>query len=660
MVRASVLACLCTGLVAAISWAQPKKIEKPQLLRLRVTEPYLSLEVESDEQATRLGGVDAGDTTHDQILDITPSVGLTLSGSVGHPDLLSFSLQTEYGRTWGEREWDDGEGVRRDDRDFELQRYYASITLLREKPYAINLYGSRSRDLRDFGDYQSYITEMESEGVRLQYARGLLPWSLSASQSDERVDDPDRPSRRQEETVTFQADNHRDERGRTSLRLATTDFRQEDFDRVTNEGTSRSAALNDESALGPSLRVRLYSSLNYNELEATQLDQVSYSAREELRIRLSDAWSAEVGYLFDERDTSDTDSTRHTADAYLVHQWRDILTSRWGGEAQWYNTRGEGVDEDLYHIGPRLEEHLTQPLGSWGRLRVNLAYDYFRESQTAAGDRIVVVGEKVRLTDGQVALLSQPNADASSIVVSSSDGTTLYQEGLDYRIVQRDGSTELQRVFGGRIANGETVSVDYTAASKASGSVDTEDHNDSAELELFDQRLVLYARRREVNTVGGDSLTFEEFADSAVGARFNWGVLSLGAEQQEYGSSFLSYRAYRFNQQMTLPLGEGTSLTLEASQSRTDYRNVDDLRDVDTYSARYYLQATRRLRLELLGGLYRERGTVSDHDVTTAGLNMDYKLRQLETRLTYKYENEDTSGEERERHWLYLQAKRRF
>lgn len=639
--------------------ARKRPMEPPKAFKLRLTDPYLSMEVEQREEESTFEEQDL--RTRDATLDFTPSVGFSFDGSIYHPSVLYFTGLVEEGLTLGRRELEDDGTTRTDDRNFQLQRYNLSLTGLREKPMAFTLYGSKARDRRDFGDFQRFTTDNESFGLRTGYRRGAVPVSFTAGRWTETVDDPDRPTFRSENTLTLGAESARGDRDRSTATYALNDFRQEEDGEVSNEGTVNTLSLNDAEFFGPNDRNRLFSSLYFNDLSSALTDTRSLNLRESLQLRhYRNLWS-EYAYTFDQNSSGGDDSTRHTLEGDLTHKLAASLESKLGALGETISTSGED-GQRTYRYGPRLSETYRKKLRTWGRLRLNAGIDYYRESQSgSSGGRLAVVNEQVRLTDGEPAFLSRPDVAAETVIVTDRSGATLYFRDADYRVVTRGRFTELQRVFGGRIPNGATVSVAYSANAQPSASVTTIDRNTGAELALLDELVVLYATRRSIDSNGGDSLTYQDLDDTVAGARVSRRWFTLGYEHGEHSAEALDYTSERTYQQVSIPIVDGVVVSLEANQSRVEYPEVGDVRKISSYAARYQQQLLSTLWLGLSAGTYSEKSDNNgSRDVRTAEAELNHRYGRLETRCSYRIEDEDNSGEQRDRNWFYLRIVRRF
>ena len=247
-----------------------------------------------------------------------------------------------------------------------------------------------------------------------------------------------------------------------------------------------------------------------------------------------------------------------------------------------------------------------------------------------------------------------------SVTVRDGGGGRLYQEGADYRLVQRGDFVEIQRVAGGRIPEDGAVQVDYTAANEADERVSTTETFNALRLELFERMLVLETHLRRVDTMNEVSIAFQDLTEKEVSAEWHWKWFMLGVEYQDYAADFLSYDDLRFRQGIVL--GEGSWLTtrLEFAQSRADYDQLNDQRETDSIHFSLRARVTPQLQIQLLGEEYREEGDFSDRTLTRGTSNLQYRIGDIATSLSYNYEEESVDSEDRKRHHLYVTSKRTF
>jgi hypothetical protein len=643
------------------AWTQPlQQPEPPQILKLKLNDPYLAFEFE--DQSDKLRFHDPAGSSEDRTTDYTPSAGVSFSGSIYHPTVAMFSGIVEEGLTLGRRKFGSNGDTTTQKQDFELQRYGLDLTLLREKPFLINLYANRSQDRRDYGDFQSFTTHSDGYGTRLGYRAGPVPITFNAGRWTESVDNPDRPSSRTEDTVNFSAQNHRYLRDSTTLSYTFNEYRQEENNALSNQGHSQTLSLNDSEYFGKADRNRLTSSLYFNSIDSQLSQTRSVNLREGLGLSHSSHLSSDYSYAFDYNTAGGSDNYRNTVEAGLTHRFTASLESRIGALAETSTSSGsDGSGQRYERYGPRASETYNKRLSTWGHLRLFAGVDYFRESQhSQGGGALSVIDEQIRLADGQPAILGRPNVDPASILVTDRGGTTVYSQGFDYLVVSRGNFTEIDRVFGGHIPNGSTVSVSYNAFATPDGTVDTLQSDEGAEINFLKDLLALYVTHRKANSTGGQSLTFQEFDDLVAGARANYGWIGGGYEHGEHTASELDYNSDHTYEQLNIPLGDGVSLTLDAGQSRINYPALNEVSKIDTYSARCQARLLSSLWANALVGTYHQTTSSTTRDVKNAEAGFTFRYAKFNLRLSYRFEDEDNSGEKRERNWVDMRAERHF
>jgi hypothetical protein len=106
-------------------------------------------------------------------------------------------------------------------------------------------------------------------------------------------------------------------------------------------------------------------------------------------------------------------------------------------------------------------------LGVSGRLRAA------RTDQESGSSGLQVIGEVAVLRGTTPVDLENEFVVSESVVVSNSNRTQIFVEGLDYRLVVVGSTTSIQRLIDGNINDGETVLVDYTFESTGTTEFDT-------------------------------------------------------------------------------------------------------------------------------------------------------------------------------------------
>ena len=660
MTRAAVrllAAAVAVGIALRAVAARPPSddLEAPRPLTIRVTDPYLMLETEGDESVTRLPGEPKA---KDVTADWTPSIGLGLEGSIYHPRLVHFDADIELGLTEGSRRRDDGAGAARSyDRSFTAERYNASLVFLRAKPYSLTVFTRRDIEQRDYDEFNRFDVDHEQYGARLRHSGERFSWDLRLANTRDDVTNTDRPTREDETLLTFDARYRRSGDNRTTLRYSDRDFSRAEAGYPGYSGVQQNLYVLDETAFGPADRARLLSTLTLADLNESRIDTRSLTLREDFRRRAAtNLWHGAI-YQFDWRDAGEATSEQHQGELYVEHQLYASLQSRADVQVEQGQTHEDGFRDEQLRYGPGVAEHYNKRLGEVGRLGLDAELRLDRIERDAAGGAIRILDERVQLSDGRPAMLSQPRVQPGSVVVTDSGGTRLYLEGLDYRVVPRGEFTEIQRVFGGAIPNGAVVLVDYTSRGSASDSLSRTQERLAFEIDLYDRLLFLYGARRAVLYHGGDSLVFQDYREHTIGLKSRWQFIEVGVEQVDYEGDALSYEGPNAYAELSWDLVT-TALRLRAAKSDLSYRNQPGWLDTRTYTADVDWHPVDRLSLQLFAGDYQESTQDGDRELVSLEARLSYLFHKLTIEGTWRVEEEDLRDEGHDRRYYLLRVKR--
>jgi hypothetical protein len=305
-----------------------------------------------------------------------------------------------------------------------------------------------------------------------------------------------------------------------------------------------------------------------------------------------------------------------------------------------------------------VDESYTKRLPGKSRLSLGYGVRLDRERRESTGAFLSVLDEPHTLTDGIPVFLNQPGVDR---VVSVTDSAGIpYSETLDYLLLPLGALTEIRRVTGGRIPNGGSVLVDYTAAAPPSDAFSTLSQSGRVRLELFDRLVALYGRVNFVTNYGGESLVLQDVTDKIVGFESLWRWVRAGAEYEEYDSNLSPYRAARAFQSFAFEPTDSSTLSLDFTQSRTTYPEDGLTQRSLSFIGRLRARVASPLFFNLEGGVRRERGRGLDQDQKTARTALDFAYGQMTANAAYEFLDETLIGERHVRHYYFLRVKRTF
>ncbi|MFW6189156.1 MAG: hypothetical protein ACOC7T_01875 [Planctomycetota bacterium] len=289
-----------------------------------------------------------------------------------------------------------------------------------------------------------------------------------------------------------------------------------------------------------------------------------------------------------------------------------------------------------------------------------------------AQDRIRnIVDEPLVLGGLTFVQLSQPNVVPGSVVITTADQTVTFVEGVDYVLRQTGAFTEVRRLAGGDIADGETVLATYRALVPQDLEFTTDRVTWTNRLDLAGLPFSLYFDYRledEQKQSGFDPGLLETEETTLVGAEYAQGGLRVNLEHEERDRELFppsSTNRARFTYQRRL--GRQTDLSLGGGYEKLEYDDAQEFglepgRDsLDTVNA--FGRLTRRLGRHLLVHLeadyFETTGRENDELLrTTVGLEGTYQKLDFSVEARHdEFQQEFNEGTEDS---LYFNVRRRF
>ena len=380
----------------------------------------------------------------------------------------------------------------------------------------------------------------------------------------------------------------------------------------------------------------------------------------ELTLRHSDNLETRYEYQFNREDYEGLEVDLHRADFQLVHQIYsnltttvdvfglhekvedDVSTTQYGGSVDWQYNR-------------------KNPYGHF-YANLSLAYDT-EELYGKAGERIVL-DESHTFTDPLPVTLRNRNVVAGSIVVSDTSNRRFFTAGIDYMLLRRQDVTQIVRIPAGRIADGDTILVDYKYQTPRDGQLDTMRVDFGLE-QRFDCGLRPYYRfafrDQDVNYSTGLLRRADRTDHHRFGMDYEYKQFRLGAEYEVYDDTVEPYDAFHANGIWHVLQDGAHTLDATARVSRFWFDGDYDDRNVTLVD----LELDHRWRLG--AGLatvervaYRWEddeldGYVRGWDVT-AGLT--YEVGELTAELTVEYDRLQLDRSTEDDFGAYLRIRR--
>ncbi len=345
-----------------------------------------------------------------------------------------------------------------------ILEYDLEALILKEKPVSFRLFGTRISNVlhRDFASTFRLRDRTLGGEVLL---KGPFPASLLVEAIRRREEDVSRIENERSKHLEFRIADRRDPALLTEFR-----YERDDVDETVTTLGSAGGALDemDQSFVRDEFNLTNNWRFGKEGRENLLLGGVHgirrrgfyrnevFSADQRLELAHSDTFSTfyQLGFSSDETDNSD----------------EQHLSGRIGFSKQIYDSLD--IDGLLYFRNREFLEGTEDIRG--GTLDINyrkktpigllssslgLGKEYEKEeSDTGLG---LIRDEAVVLTGITFSPLSELGIVANTIVVTNDTRTITYDEGSDYIVRRTGGLTEIARVLGGTISNGQTVLVDY-------------------------------------------------------------------------------------------------------------------------------------------------------------------------------------------------------
>lgn len=666
------------------------RLEEPQWLRLRINEVSTGAYAEGDFENTRYRN--SSTEAYYQRLFVGPLIGLNVSGSVYHPNLLTFQLNGEGSAGWGYEKIESGAtSVKRDELEW-LGRFNASVQIFDSKPVNATLFANYDHTFRDYDFFSRMTVESWRYGGRLTYHEG--PWHLTLSYARRDEDVYGRPydittvepiviggvdtglfstnsvrqsgiTRSHEDVLGFDA-RHEREHGGTTFNYTLNRYSRQDAG-VVGEGLDHYISAGDTETFGGNRQHTFSGNASYLHRENTDepSQEITLGTSLNLEHRPDTLWSR-YDLHYDRYETGSFDSDNYLSHNELRHQLYESLTSTLILEAARNDVTDSGFDSTTAHIGAGFQESYVKRLSSASRVRVDNYFMVTHVDTDSSGQVVPVRNETHAFPASaggvlQPVFLSRPNIRRETIVVWNASRTREFTEGIHYTIRANGAMTQIVPTIGGGVPIERNISVDYDADAASSGTYQTLNDLFQVRFDLWNDLWGAYFRLNWLASNARADLRVQDLLSYTIGTDASWRGLRAGAEYEMYDSSFSEYNTFRLFQAVSANLDDRSTIGADFSQSWTEYTDSNRKEATYTFISRYRTALTRSFGISLEGGLMVRRGDGVDQDLATVRPALDYVFGKTTIRAEYNFEYDlFLNEEERERHMFLLRWRRVF
>ncbi len=592
----------------------------------------LALTVEDDSESFR---GDGENSTQDIFFE--ESLRLQTRGYLYHPNFLEFGLGGRFGlvqESFRSSSQDSGSGFDNNS----VEDYDVNLLFLKEKDYPLTLFARRYQAIERRTFLRAVTQQVETAGLGWQYRSDILPirLRLQRSQTVSQGAHDGQPD------STHRDDNLRLETGWSDTAIGDIALSYE-YQAVTEETDSidytvHRADFSDDVEFGAGDAHRLHSEARYFE----QVGPNNYTEamwRQRLRLQHAENLSSWYGLeLADHRrsSASSAESRDHYGDLStgVQHLLFQSLTSTVDGAFRRTDYDADARNDEL-DIGGALGYRKHNP---WGILTANYGLRWQHDQRDSPAGVDAMHREQRTFRDPDPVVLYDAGTDPASIVITKADLTRTYQRDIDYAILEFGGTIEIHRRPAGRIADGETVWVEYAVVQSASATTNTTRQSYGIG-QHFSFGLSLYYRglRQDQSTTPSTAALDDNSRNHLLGARYSPGAFQITTEYETEESN-TPYDAYRVNAGWSRRFDWGTHVGTAVGWSRTIYRPPDE-RTIENRTISATLTQPLNGNLMLQGTtLYRDQqdSVNGDDNGIELELSLRWSMHQVTCWLSYE------------------------
>ena len=564
-----------------------------------------------------------------------------------------------------------------------LFNFNAHLNFLESKPYPFSVYLERRNPLIAPSINEHLLQENTKFGAKASIRKPISPVRITAEVFrlttkgdginlviDDEIDQFD---------LRFYKSEHRGGYNQLILQsnrhLSKSGSKQRDIE--ANEVVTHALNFDSRLIFGKKDEFILKNLFSYVDQDSVpSLQQIKYSP--DLRWNHTESFYSFYRYDFlnstQENNLQDFDTTNHSAVAGLSNQREEGLSSY----ADVHVSANESTGFDLTSTGITGSLDYTYPF-KYAKLKLHgkLGYDDFDRKSVAGQASVQVFGEKHVLdgidadnlnNDFIIAISTNLPADENlDITVSNINRSQVFIEGTDYRIIVIGSVTQIQRLLGGAILDGEEVLVDYKYRTGGTFSHTNTDQEYQANL-LISNYVNVFAgvSKKDIDLKSGTpGITLNSIKNTSYGITADYPVmesLTVGGEfrieDQEEDLSPFERESQSVYLQFNLPLA--TSLRLTGQQERVDHASSLEDVDLTRYSIRLRARPFLRTIVTLSAIDEEDVGGSIPRELRDIILKGEWRFRQLYFSLDIRNNKEIQGDFSRERNIFRATLERRF
>ncbi len=531
---------------------------------------------------------------------------LTSKSYFYHPNLISVESQMEYNP--GTRkdiylvipdraEVNTGEQVR------------GLITFLKTQPVTLN----GSANYSHLFTNREYTTDVEtfnkgfSAGIRYRNTFAPLSITYHKQKTDQTELQTDRRFLTNRQNIMLNSNFSLSSLDKNRFTYTYDDYDRQYYSLVSVRSKISSFQINSNVNFD-STQTRFLNSDIYYSLSKGNFNYNRLQVNERLRLELQNNFSYIGDYQFFNFDQLKTNIKQNTIRNQLEHKlFKSLRTYIY---YEYINSNQTFSEEITSTGGIGINYNKKIPTGYF-----SFSFDFKKRNfnRDNLSPSLTVINEEHTLNNDNIVLLENPYVQKESIVVKNVTNTIIYQENFDYIVIERNNFIEIQRIPGGLIPNGSTVSIDYLADAQPAYEYGIDMKNFSTRLTILNNLFEIYFRFAENsynNIFGRDPAILKSFSQRLYGSRINLNMLSVGIEFDNYNSNIVPYKSLRYFLTLNARFSNNFSVSITGNQRFFELTDENEKQEFQDFAGRltYNISNTTSFKLETNYRFQKGRG----------------------------------------------------
>jgi hypothetical protein len=303
-----------------------------------------------------------------------------------------------------------------------------------------------------------------------------------------------------------------------------------------------------------------------------------------------------------------------------------------------------------------------------GSMQLGSTMRFDQTDQSTGGAGIVqVFDENVTLVGTTPVALQNDFVVVSTIVVTNQPNTQTFIEGLDYDVRVIGSVTEIQRLIGGNIVDGQTVLVDYDYQSAGDVKFNSFNQNYFSNFKLFRfHDFFARYRRLDQSVKSGQPVTpLNDIENILLGARVEYPLLNgwlvggeANYEDQDEDISPFTRKLFKTHFEATLPLA--TRLRVTGRREFVDNENSPEDVDISQVIARLSSRPWLRTVVSAEGDYEKDTGGTQNRRRRALTLGLVWRYRKLQFTVRGEHINDKQGQVTQKNNKVRAQLIRRF